>query len=109
MSTLLKSPMPTDARKLSDWLHRQSGALQEVLSHTDQLAQVNRAFREWLREPWADTVRIATLDGETTVIYVSDATAATLLRFRAPAIIAFVREHWNPACADLQIKVQPDT
>ena len=101
--------MPTDTRKLSDWLRRQSGALREVLSHTDQLVQVNRAFRDWLREPWSDAVRIASLDGDTAVIYVSDPPAATLLRFRAPAIIAFVREHWNPACTDLQIKVQPDT
>ncbi|MGH8629561.1 MAG: hypothetical protein ACREU7_02180 [Burkholderiales bacterium] len=101
--------MPTDARKLSDWLHRHSGALQEVLSNTDQLVQVNRAFRDWLREPWADAVHIAALDGDTAVVYASDAAAATLLRFRAPAIVAFVREHWNPACTDLQIKVQPDT
>ncbi|MGH8482445.1 MAG: DciA family protein [Nevskiaceae bacterium] len=101
--------MPSDARKLSDWLHRQSGAVQEILSHTDQLIQVNRAFRDWLREPWADTARIATLDGDTAVVYASDAATATLLRFRAPAIIAWVQQHWNPACTDLQIKVQPDT
>lgn len=101
--------MPSDARKLSDWLHRQSGALQDVLAHTEQLIQVNRAFRDWLREPWSAAVRFASLDGTTAVIYASDAATATLLRFRAPAIIAWVRERWNPACTDLQIKVQPDT
>ena len=101
--------MPTDVRKLSDWLHRQSGTLREVLSHTDQLVQVNRAFRDWLREPWADSVRIAALDGTCAVLYASNAATATLLRFRAPAITAWVREHWNPACTDLQINVQPDT
>lgn len=101
--------MPSDARKLSDWLHRQPGALQDVLAHTDQLVQVNRAFRDWLREPWADAVRIAALDGSTAVVYARDAASATLLRFRAPAVIALVRERWNPGCTDLQIKVQPDT
>lgn len=101
--------MPSDVRKLSDWLHRQAGALQEVLSHTEQLVQVNRAFREWLAEPWAVTVRIASIDGDTAVIYVSDAATATHLRFRAPAVVALVRERWNPACTNLQIKVQPDT
>lgn len=101
--------MPSDVRKLSDWLRRHSGALQDVLSHTDQLVQVNRAFRDWLREPWSDTVRIAALDGTTAVVYARDAATATLVRFRAPAITAWVREHWNPACTDLQIKVQPDT
>jgi len=101
--------MPSDARKLSDWLHRQSGALQEILSHTEQLVQVNRAFREWLREPWADAVRIAALDGDTAVVYATNAAAATLLRFRAPAVVALVQKRWNPACTSLQIKVQPET
>jgi hypothetical protein len=95
--------------KLSDWLHRQTGTLREILSHTDQLVQVNRAFRDWLREPWSDAVRIAAIEGPTAAIYARDAATATLLRFRAPAITAWVRQHWNPACTDLQIKVQPDT
>ena len=101
--------MPSDARKLTDWLHRQSGALQKILSHTDQLILVNRAFSDWLREPWASSVRIASIDGATTVIFATDAAVATLLRFRAPAVIAWVRERWNPDCTDLQINVQPTT
>ena len=101
--------MPSDARKLSDWLHRQSGALQEILSQTEQLVQVNRAFRDWLREPWAEAVRIVALDGDTAVVHAANAAAATLLRFRAPAVVALVQERWNPACTNLQIKVQPET
>lgn len=101
--------MPSDVRKLSDWLRRHSGALQKVFSRTDQLVQVNRAFHDWLREPWAEAARIAAFDGPKAVVYARDAATATLLRFRAPAITAWVREHWNPACTDLQIKVQPDT
>jgi len=101
--------MPSDTRKLSDWLHRQPGALHDVLSHTDQLLQINRAFQDWLQEPWAGAVRIASIDGSSTVVFTSDAATATLVRFRAPAITAWVREHWNPACTDLQIKVQPET
>lgn len=101
--------MPSDARKLSDWLHRQSGALQKVFSQTDRLTHLNRAFRDWLREPWADAVRISTLDDPTVVVFASNAATATLLRFRAEAIVAWLREHGNPACTNLQIKVQPDT
>lgn len=108
MSTVPQIPH-APVRKLSDWLHRQAGALQQILSRTDHLIQVNRAFRDWLREPWSATVRIASIDGPSTVIYAGDAATATLVRFRAPAITAWVREHWNPACTDLQIKVQPDT
>ena len=100
--------MPSDARKLSDWLHR-SGALQEILSQTEQLVQVNRAFHDWLREPWAEAVRIVALDGDTAVVYAANAAAATLLRFRAPAVVALVQERWNPGCTSLQIKVQPET
>lgn len=101
--------MPSDARKLSDWLHRQPGAVQQVLSHTEQLVQANREFREWLAEPWAASVRLAAFDGDTAVVYATNAAAATLLRFRAPAVTAYVRERWNPACNHLQINVQPET
>jgi hypothetical protein len=101
--------MPSDARKLSDWLLGQTGPVQQALSHSQQLGRVNAAFREWLNEPWSDAVRIAALDGDTAVVHTANAAVATVLRFRAPSIIAFVRERYNPACTDLQIKVQPDT
>ena len=101
--------MPSDARKLSDWLHRQSGALQEILFRTDHLVQVNRAFRDWLREPWAESVRIAAFEDDTAVVYATDPSIATLLRFRAPAVVAFLQKRCHPACAKLQIKVQPVT
>jgi hypothetical protein len=99
--------MPSDPRKLSDWLRL--GSAQRVLEHAEQLVQVNRAFREWLREPWAQDVRIASFEGDAAVVYAANAAAATFLRFRAPSIVAFLRERYNPACTDLQIKVQPDT
>jgi len=101
--------MPADPRKLSDWLHRQSGAAQRVLEHAEQLVQINSAFREWLREPWAKDVRIAAVEGDTALLYATHAAAATLLRYRTPSIVAFVRERYNPGCTDVQIKVQPDT
>jgi hypothetical protein len=101
--------MPSDPRKLTDWLQRHSGPMQQVLSHTEQLVQLNRALHEWLREPWANDVRIAAIEGDTAVLYATHAAAATLARFRAPSIVAFVRERCSPACTELQIKVQPDT
>jgi len=101
--------MPSDPRKLSDWLHRQTGAAQRVLEQAEHLVQVNRAFREWLREPWANDVRIVAVEGDVTVLFAANAAAATLLRFRAPSVVGFVRERYNPACTDIQIKVQPDT
>lgn len=99
--------MPTDPRKLSDWL-RQSAPMQQALSHAEQLVRVTAAFREWLREPWSDCVRIAAIDGDTVVIFAAHAAAATVLRFRGEAILAFVRERYNPACSRLQIRIQPD-
>lgn len=100
--------MTSDPRKLSDWLDRQPDAIRQALSRSEPLALLNRAFRDWLGTPWADAVRIAQL-GETTVVFASNAAAATLLRFRAPAVLAYVRERCEPACKTLQIKVQPDT
>ena len=101
--------MPSDAPKLSDWLHRQAGALQDLLTRTDQLTRVNRAFYDWLREPWAGEVRFASIEGSAAVVFATNASVATLLRFRAPAVVAWLRERWNPDCTELQIKVQPDT
>lgn len=101
--------MPSDPRKLTDWLHRHAGPLQRVFSRADQLIELNRAFHDWLREPWAREVRIVAVEGDTAVLYAASAAAATLLRFRAPSVVAFVREHCNPACTELQIKVRPWT
>jgi hypothetical protein len=100
--------MPSDARKLSDWLLRQPGLLKQALSRADQLTRATSALRAYLNEPWADAVRLAAFDGDTAVIYASHAAAATLLRFRAEAVLAFVKERYNPACTELQIKVQPE-
>ena len=101
--------MPSDARKLSDWLGGQSGLLQQALSHAEQLSRATSALRAYLDEPWSDAVRIAAIDGDTAVIYASHAAAATLLRFRSEAVLAFIRERYNPGCTRVQIKVQPDT
>ena len=95
-----------DARKLSDWLNNQSG-LSKALSHADRLSRATSALRAFLNEPWSNAVRLAAIEGETVVIYCDHAAAATLLRFRSEALLAFVREHYSPACTDLQIKVQP--
>lgn len=97
--------MPSDARKLSDWL--QSGLFKQALSRVDQLSRASSALRAFLNEPWSDAVRVASLEGDTAVIYASHASAATLLRFRAEAVLAFVRERLNPDCTQIQIKVQP--
>lgn len=99
--------MPTDARKLSDWLGSQPGLLNQALSRTEQLARVTAAFRLWLNEPWSDAVQFGAIDGDVAVIYANHAAAATLLRFRTPAVLAFVKEHCNPGCTGVQIKVQP--
>ena len=53
--------------------------------------------------------RVLSVQGDTAVVHTANAAVATVLRFRAPAIVAFLRERYNPAVADLQIKVQPDT
>ncbi len=100
--------MPSDARKLSDWLKRQPGLFKQALSRADQLSRATSALRAFLNEPWADAVRFASFDGDTALIYCSHAAAATLARFRAEALLAFVKERYNPDCTEVQIKVQPE-
>lgn len=102
-------PRATDARKLSDWLNDQPGLLKQALSRAEQLSRATSALRALLNEPWSDAVRFAAIEGEIALIYANHAAAATLLRFRVPAVLAFVQEHCNPACAEIQIKVQPET
>jgi hypothetical protein len=100
--------MTSDARTLSDWLHRQPNAVRDALSRSRQLAQINRAFNEWLAEPWTADVRLASL-GDTAVFYATHAGAATLLRYRAPDVLTWLRQRYNPACTHIEIKVRPDT
>ena len=101
--------MPPDARKLSDFLRGPSTATQEVLSRTALLAQATRALQRHLHEAWADHIRLARLEGDTALFFTSDAAASTWLRFNAPAVVAFLRERYHPACTRLEIKVRPDT
>src|ERR1051326_4448689 len=100
--------MPPDARKLSDWLRRPSPATQPVLDRTELLSQATRALQQDVREPWVDSVRLARLEGDTAVFFVSNASASTWLRFHGPAVLAFLRERYQPACTRLEIKVRPD-
>ena len=100
--------MPPDARTLSDWLHRQPNTVRDALSRTEQLIQINRDFSEWLREPWADAIRLASLT-DTAVFHAANAGAATLLRYRSPDILTWLRQRYNPACTHIQIRVRPDT
>jgi len=101
--------MPPDARKLSDWLQSPTGTAREILAHSEHLTQVNQALRDWLKEPWADAVRLARLDGKTAVFYAVNASVSTLLRYRGPAILAYLRERHQAVCTELQIKVRPAT
>jgi hypothetical protein len=100
--------MPSDARKLSDWLSRPDG-LRQALARTHHLAQINQSFRSWLAEPWADAVRIVSLTGESAVFYAANASVSTQLRYRSPAIVAWLQEHIDSQCTRIQISVRPGT
>lgn len=100
--------MSSDARKLSDWLHGQPNAARDALSRAEHLTEINRELRNWLTEPWTRDIRLAKLD-DTAVFYATHAGAATLLRYRAPDVLTWLRQRYNPACTHLQIKVRPDT
>jgi hypothetical protein len=100
--------MPPDARKLSDFLERPATPTQDVLVRTELLAQITRALQGHLREPWANHVRLARLEGDTAVFFAADAAASTWLRFHGPEVLAFLRERYQAVCNRLEIKVRPD-
>jgi hypothetical protein len=100
--------MPPDPRKLSDWLNSQPAAIQDALSLSQHLSPINRALHEWLREPWAQSIRLARIDGETAVFFASNASASTLLHFHSAAVLAFLRDRCNCNCDRIQIRVRPE-
>src|SRR5688572_17434956 len=98
----------TPDRTLSDWLQLQPGGIREILSRSRHLVQVNRALHDWLREPWADAVRLTSFEGDTAVFYVANASASTMLHFQSPAVLTFLRERFDARCTRVQIRVRPE-
>lgn len=99
--------MPDEPRTLADWLS-QRPSIRDALSRSQHLTRMNRAFHEWLREPWAPAVRLARVEGRTAVFFAADATASTMLHFHGPAVLSFLREHCDCPCDRLQIRVRPE-
>jgi len=100
--------MSRQPRKLSDWLGAQPAAIRQILSRSEHLVQLNRDLLDWLRQPWADAVRLTRLDGDTAVFYVSNAAASTRLRFQAPQVLSFLRQRFDATCTRMQIRVRPE-
>jgi hypothetical protein len=100
--------MTPDARPLQCWLDQQPRNVRELLSRAQRIAEIDRALHEhWAQQPWADTLRIANIRGNTVVVFTSTAAALIPLRYHRKALLGFLKQRYELACTDLEIKVKP--
>lgn len=97
------------AERLHAHLHRSSSLGQGLLARAARLADLDRAFRDWLAPlgPWARHVRLANLDAERVVLWASSAAAVTPLRYRQADILAWFEAHAGAGFNRLNITVRP--
>lgn len=96
------------AERLHAHLNRSSSLRHGLLARAARLADLDRAFREWLLPlgPWARHVRLANLDGERVALVTGSAAATTPLRYRQAEVLAWFREHSGEPCTRLNITVR---
>ena len=103
---MTRNASPTDAQPLDRWLQG-SSALGRLLSHSQQLLDLNRRLTLWLAEPWAASVRIADLQGETLIVFCDTAAALTRFRYRIPETMIWLRKDCSLPLTRIEAKVRP--
>lgn len=97
------------AERLHAHLHRSANLRAGLLARAARLADLDRAFRDWLAPlgPWARHVRLANLDAERVALLTSSAAAMTPLRYRQADILAWFEAHAGARFTRLNITVRP--
>ncbi|MGH8460026.1 MAG: hypothetical protein ACRESS_00320 [Stenotrophobium sp.] len=102
--------MNSDAQPLQSWLDHQPRNVRELLTRAQRLAEIDRAVHEyWTQEPWAETLRIANIRGNTVVIFTPTAAALIPLRYHQKALLGFLKHRFQLACTAIEVKVSPHT
>lgn len=96
------------AERLDAHLHRSAVLQRGLLARAARLADLDRAFRQWLSPlgPWARQVRLANLEGERVALMVTSAAALTPLRYRQAELLAWFSERTGTSCTRLNITVR---
>lgn len=98
----------SDAQPLDRWLQGPS-TLGRLLARGQQLQDLDRRLNRWLAEPWAAAVRIASLEGDTLIVFCDTAAALTQFRYRAPEAMAYLRQSCGLSLVRIEAKVRPKT
>jgi hypothetical protein len=77
------------------------------LRRAERIAEVNRALRSWIDEPWLADVRLVNIRGDTAVFFVSTAAVLLPLRYLQEPLIAFLRQRTGLAVSKIETKVKP--
>jgi len=96
------------AERLHAHLHRSSTLGRGLLARAAQLADLDRAFRDWLAPmgPWARHVNLANLDAERVALWSTSAAAMTPLRYRQAEILAWFEAKAEARFTRLNITVR---
>jgi hypothetical protein len=94
-----------NARSLGEALDQPQ--LQSLLNRAGKLAAIQRALRDYLNEPWADSLRVANLRGTTLALHSSNAAALTALRHRQAELVAALNQRLGLSLSKIELKVRP--
>lgn len=99
--------MTPDPSSLHGRLSRQPGSFGSLLDQVRRIEALDQALRRWTNEPWLDSIRVANLRGDTLVLFVDNAAAATTLRYRREALQAYLCDRCGVAISEIEAKVRP--
>lgn len=94
--------------RLHAHLHRSATLHRGLLARAARLAELDRAFRDWLAPlgPWTRHVRLANLEAERVALVAGSAAAVTPLRYRQSEILDWFSAHTGEHCTRLNVTVR---
>jgi hypothetical protein len=95
-----------DARSLGEVLE-QPQQLHTLLARAGRLADIQRELRAYLKQPWADALRIANVRGATLAIHADHAGAATAFRHRQDEVLKALNQRLGLQLQKIELKVRP--
>lgn len=99
--------MTADPSSLHGRLAKKPGDFGELLEQVRRIEALNLALRQWTKEPWLDSIRVANLRDGTLVLFADNAAVATALRYRRESLEIFLRERCGLAIKRIEAKVRP--
>ncbi|MFP5304951.1 MAG: hypothetical protein ACLGI7_03895 [Gammaproteobacteria bacterium] len=97
----------SEPRNLRQVLSQTQPNLGGTLERARQLADINRALRDWCDDAWVHQVRLANVRGDTAVLYSASASALVPLRHHSRSLLAWLNTRYHLSCTRIEAKVRP--